>query len=54
MPRWGTWITYQIMKLAILHLLLPFVLAAGAVGELATELLAKGFERPVWSVRRIP
>lgn len=36
------------MKSKIATLLLPFALIADASAELASELLAKGFERPVW------
>lgn len=46
LPWVKTWITYAIMKLPKALLVIPFIATAQA--QIATELLAKGFERPVW------
>ncbi|MFK7850356.1 MAG: sorbosone dehydrogenase family protein [Akkermansiaceae bacterium] len=37
------------MKTMIVHLMVLLALSIGATGELASKLVAKGFERPVWA-----
>ncbi len=49
LPRNKTGIVFAIMKSAKSLLLVPFLLPLAAHAQLASELVAKGFERPVWA-----